>query len=164
MAQEVSQDVIVNARPCVEAAVLPALDEKGDLPPGVHAAGWTEIESRFGTGSNARRHAFATLKHLHDLAKRTGALKNLYVFGSFVSAVSEPRDVDVVLIMDADFRLESCPPESRSLFSHAEAEAHYDATVFWIREGMLPPAAMRDFLSAWQIRRDGALRGILEVA
>jgi hypothetical protein len=34
--------------------------------------------------------AFATFKHLHDLAKRTGALKNFYVFGSFVSAVS-PR-------------------------------------------------------------------------
>jgi hypothetical protein len=159
-----SQDVIANARPCVEAAVLPALDEKGDLPPGVHAAGWTEIESRFGTGSSARRHAFATLKHLHALAKRTGALKNFYVFGSFVSAVSEPQDVDVVLIMDAGFELESCPPESRSLFSHAEAEARYDATVFWIREGMLPRAAMQDFLSAWQIRRDGALRGILEVA
>jgi hypothetical protein len=29
---------------------------------------------------------------------------------------------------------------------------------------MLPDAAMREFLLGWQTRRDGALRGILEVA
>jgi hypothetical protein len=105
----------------------------GDLPPGVHRAGWAEIGQRFGIGSNARVGALATLKHLHELASRTGALRNFYVFGSFVSAVPAPRDVDVVLIMSARFRVEDCPPESRSLFSHAQAQARYGASIFWVR-------------------------------
>jgi hypothetical protein len=28
--------------------MLPLFTEKGDLPPGVHPAGWSEIERRFG--------------------------------------------------------------------------------------------------------------------
>ena len=144
--------------------MLPLLNENGDLPPGVHAAGWTEIEQRFGTGTKARIRALVTLKHLHELAIRTGSLRNFYVFGSFVSAVPDPRDVDVVLIMGDDFRLEDCPRESWTLFWHADAEARYGASVFWLREGMLPDAAMREFLRVWQTKRDGTVRGILEVA
>ena len=144
--------------------MLPAANEKGDLPPGIHVAGWTEIEQRFGQGTATRTRAVATLRRLHELAGRTGALRNFYVFGSFVSEVPDPRDVDVVLIMSGGFRLEDCPWESRTLFSHANAEARYGASVFWLREGMLSEPQMREFLHAWQTRRDGALRGILEVA
>src|SRR5438876_600775 len=46
------------------------------------------------------------------------------------SRAAEPRDVDVVLIMSADFRVEACARESRTLFSHAEAQARYGASVF----------------------------------
>jgi len=140
--------------------MLPPLNENGDLPAGVHFAGWKEIEERFGTGSEARIRALATLRRLHKLALHTGALRNFYVFGSFVSAAPEPRDVDVVLVMNREFRLEDCPWESRALFSHAAAELRYGATVFWLREGAMP----KELLRAWQLRRDGSLRGILEVA
>jgi len=143
--------------------MLPPLNKNGDLPPGVHAAGWAEIGQRFGTRSSARLRALATLKHLHELAIRTAALKNFYVFGSFVSAAPDPRDVDVILIMRVDFKLEDCPRESRTLFSHADAEARYGASVFWLREGMLPGEAISEFLHVWQTKRDGTVRGILEV-
>lgn len=126
------------------ATLLPPLNDAGDLPAGVHRAGWEEVELRFGKG--------------------TGELRRFYVFGSFVSAVPAPRDVDVVLVMDRSFRVERCPRESLTLFSHADAQARYGASVFWLREGMLDAAGMRDFLRAWQVRRDGTFRGILEVA
>lgn len=144
--------------------VLPAFNDSGDLPPGVHAATWQEVEQQFGHGSPARRRAMATLRHIHELAARAGALRKLYVLGSFVSAASEPRDVDVLLVMAADFRIEHCPRESLTLFSHADAEARYGASVFWLREAMLAEAQMRDLLLTWQTKRDGAVRGILEVA
>lgn len=144
--------------------MLPPPNENGDLPPGIHIAAWDEIEKRFGGGSLARVRAMATLRHLHELAKRTGALLHFYLFGSFVSAAPEPRDVDVVLVMSGEFTVEDCPPGSQTLFSHADAEARYGASVFWIREGMLGDSEMREFLRVWQRRRDGALRGILEVA
>jgi hypothetical protein len=140
--------------------MLPGLNENGDLPPGVHRAGWAAIERRFGSSTSTRARALATLKHLWELARRTSCLQNFYVFGSFVSAAPEPRDVDVVLIMADNFRIEDCPWESRPLFSHLEAEVRHGASVFWFREGALP----NEFLRAWQLKRDGTLRGILEVA
>ena len=73
--------------------MLPPLNENGDLPPGVHVAGWREIEQRFGRGSEGRIRALATLKRLHQFAVRSGALRNFYVFGSFLSATAEPRHV-----------------------------------------------------------------------
>jgi hypothetical protein len=144
--------------------VLPATNVDGDLPPGIHVAGWTEVEQRFGQGTATRIRAVATLRRLYELAGRTAALRKFYIFGSFVSEVPDPRDVDVVLIMSGGFRLEDCPWESRTLFSHANADARYGASIFWLREGMLSEARMREFFLAWQTRRDGALRGILEVA
>jgi len=143
--------------------MLPPLNKNGDLPLGVHAAGWAEIEQRLGTGSSARARALATLRHLHELAELTGALKRFYVFGSFVSSAPHPRDVDIILVMRADFRLEDCPRESQTLFSHADAEARFGASVFWLREGMLSERAMSEFMLVWQTKRDGTVRGILEV-
>lgn len=140
--------------------MLPPLNEHGDLPAGVHVADWTEVQQRFGTGSKVRLHAFETLKRLHELATATGALRTFYVFGSFVSTTPEPRDVDVVLVMSRDFRLEDCPPQSRALFSHLAAQVRFGATIFWFREETMP----QDLMRAWQVKRDGTLRGILEVA
>jgi hypothetical protein len=140
--------------------VLPPPNEHGDLPPGVHLAGWPEIAQRFGSSTAARVRAFAALRRMHELAHRTGFLRSCYVFGSFVSTVPEPRDIDLVLVMAGNFKVEDCPSESRDLFSHLRAQARYGASVFWFREGALS----RKFLNAWQLTRDGKLRGILEVA
>jgi hypothetical protein len=143
--------------------VLPALTQNGDLPAGIHEADWREIEQRFGAGADARVRACGRLRHAHELAHRTGCLRRFLIFGSFVSAAAEPRDVDIVLIMDASFRLEEAPRESRTLFSHAEAEARFGASVFWVREGMLGEDQMQVFLETWQTKRDRTMRGIVEV-
>ena len=143
--------------------MLPPFNNAGDLPAGIHAADWTEIERRFGQNPEGRARAYARLRHLHELANRTGALLRFLVFGSFVSTAAAPRDVDVILVMTADFRLEDAPRESRTLFSHPDAEARYGASVFWVREGMLPEEQMLDFLETWQRKRDGTKRGIVEI-
>lgn len=85
------------------------------------------------------------------------------IFGSVISATSTPRDVDIVLIMAGDFKLEEAPRESQTLFSHSDAEARFGASVFWVREGMLTEEQMREFLDTWQLKRDGTYRGIVEV-
>jgi hypothetical protein len=131
--------------------ILPPFTTSGDLPEGVHTAGWAQIDARFG-GSPARDRLLARLRHLHELAARTGKLKRFLVFGSLVSDVPAPRDVDIALVMAADFQLENAPRESQTLFSHADAEARFGASVFWVRESMLPEALML----ANQTRRDPA--------
>ncbi len=143
--------------------MLPPLNKTGDLPAGIHPANWTELEERLGRGSVARVRALERLRFLYELASRTGKLARFLVFGSFVSVSSEPRDVDVVLLMAEDFRLEEAPRESRTLFSHADAEARFGASVFWVRENMLTDEQMREFLETWQRKRDGTQRGIVEV-
>ena len=71
--------------------------------------------------------------------------------------------VEILLSLQADFRLEEAPRECRTLFSHADAEARYGASIFWVREGMLPEQMLQEFLATWQTKRDGSRRGIVEV-
>lgn len=143
--------------------MLPPFTNSGDLPAGIHTADWGEIEERFGRTSDARLRGLRRLRLLYELASRTGKLTRFLIFGSFVSANSMPRDVDIVLIMERDFRLEEAPRESWTLFSHSDAEARFGASVFWVREGMLMTEQMREFLDTWQLKRDGSRRGIVEV-
>ena len=143
--------------------MLPPLNQNGDLPAGIHPADWAELMQRFGTGSEARQRALAKLRLLHDLAHRTVKLARFLIFGSFVSATSNPRDVDVILVMAADFKHEAAPRESQTLFSHADAEARFGASIFWLREGMLPADIEQEFFDTWQTKRDGTKRGIVEV-
>jgi hypothetical protein len=104
-----------------------------------------------------------TLRHLYALATRTGHVERFLIFGSFVTNKELPGDVDVVLVMAEAFKLEDAPRESRTLFSHSEADARFGASVFWIRRGILPDVEMGGFLDFWQTRRDGGTRGIVEV-
>ena len=84
---------------------LTDFDNNGDLPPGVHRAAWTEVMARFGEGSGQREVCTRRLAHLHELARRTGCLQRFIIFGSYVTAKTNPNDVDVILIMDNAFRL-----------------------------------------------------------
>ena len=97
--------------------MLPPFNNTGDLPPGIHVASWSEVEYQFGIGSSARTRNLAKLRHLYELASRTEKLTRFLLFGSFVAATDSPRDVDVVLIMAPDFKLEEAPRECQTLFS-----------------------------------------------
>jgi hypothetical protein len=94
----------------------------------------------------------------------TGYLDRLLVFGSYVSDVDEPNDVDVILVMRNDFRSEDCPAESSLLFDHARANAELGASVFWVRPDMLLGEPLERFLAFWQIKRDGRRRGVVEIS
>ena len=142
---------------------LPPFNENGDLPPGIHLASLGQIAHRLGVGSDARTRAMAKLRHLLDLAERSGKLARFLIFGSFVSTTPFPRDVDIVLIMQTDFKLEEAPRECQTLFSHADADARFGASIFWLREGMVPQDMLQDVFDTWQTERDGVKRGMVEV-
>ncbi len=73
---------------------LPQFNVLGDLPPNVHRATLDEAVRRFG-GQTIRRDACTRrLMHVEELARRTGHLQRLVVFGSYVTAKPEPNDVD----------------------------------------------------------------------
>jgi hypothetical protein len=84
------------------------------------------------------------------------------VFGSFVTAKSDPQDVDVVILMEDSFDLSSVAGEVASVFNHAEADARLGASVFWSsRSGAF--GGEQAMIEYWQLRREGGLRGIIEI-
>ncbi|MDE3089234.1 MAG: hypothetical protein KGJ80_07600 [Chloroflexota bacterium] len=142
---------------------LPEFNAAGDLPPGVYRATLPEIIERFGSDIGQRGLCAQRLLRVHGLAQRTGHLQSLILFGSYITSKPAPNDVDIVLVMDDSFRLEECPLEARGLFDHAVAQARYGASVFWMRPALLLGESLDDFVSYWQIKRDGSKRGIVEV-
>jgi len=49
------------------------------------------------------------------------------------------------------------------LFDHAIAQARYGASIFWARPSAILLEPLEEFIAAWQVKRDGSLRGILDV-
>lgn len=142
---------------------LPDFNEFGDLPEGNHPATLAEVIARFGSGTPRRIAVTERLRRIYQLAVATGYLDRLVVFGSYVSDVSEPKDVDVILVMRNDFRSEECPAESAVLFDHARANDELRASIFWVRPDMLLGEPLEQFLVFWQVKRDGRRRGVVEI-
>jgi hypothetical protein len=140
---------------------LPDFNEFGDLPEGVYRTSLAEFVARFGTGSAQREAVTARLRRIHELAVGTGALDRLIVFGSYVSDTPVPNDVDVILVMRDDFRLDRCAPDALALFDHSRATTELGASIFWIRPGMLLGESLEQFIAHWQVKRDGRRRGIV---
>ena len=81
--------------------MIPAFDERGYLPPGVHAATIEEVATRFGLESELRRTQMESIRWLVAIARRAG-IARLVLNGSFVTDIYEPNDVDCVLILGPD--------------------------------------------------------------
>jgi hypothetical protein len=142
---------------------LPSFDSRGDLPDGLHRASLAEIRARFGQGSQARQAATATLQRIHHLVAATGKLERFIIFGSYVTAKPDPRDVDLVLVMKDDFSLAACEEQTRVLFDHQRAESTVGASIFWLCPSVLLRGSLEDFLLGWGTKRDLTRRGIVEV-
>ena len=63
---------------------LPAFNEEGDLPPGVHGATLSEVLERFGQGAVQCCAVADRLNRLYQLAASTGQLARFVIFGSFI--------------------------------------------------------------------------------
>jgi len=52
--------------------------------------------------------------------------------------------------------------ETRLLFDHLAAEAHFGARVFWLRR-LAALEGEQAAVECWQVRRDGQRRGVVEI-
>ncbi len=142
---------------------LPAFDDRGDLPVGVHHATFAEIVARFGAGTPQRELVTRRLVHIYELAQRTGKLLRFVIFGSYVTAKLEPNDVDVILLMRDDFRLSESDADTSPLFHHLQAQEKLGASVFWSSPSNILLETVDQFIAGWQIQRDQSRHGIVEV-
>ena len=141
---------------------LPPVGKDGDLPPGIYRATLREMLGRFGKGSRQRVAVAQRLERIYRVSVGTGQLARFVVFGSFVSSKRDPADLDVFLLMENTFDMGQLTGEARVLFDHAAAEAHFGASVFWLRR-LAALGGEEQAISGWQIKRDGTRRGIIEI-
>ena len=142
---------------------LPNLNDAGELPEGVHQATIDEVIAQFSSGTSQREIVTERLQRIYQLAKGTGNLQRLIIFGSYITAKPEPNDVDVVLIFDDDFDWAACSVEVKTLLNHQQAESEFGASIFSIRPSLLFLQTLDQFIEGWQTKRDGTRRGIVEV-
>lgn len=141
---------------------LPPLTDAGELPHGEHRAPLHEVLDQFGVGSAQRKALALRVARIHRIARSTGHLTRFVIFGSFVTNKPEPQDVDVFLVMEDAFDAARLTGDGCLLFDHPAAQAHFGASVFWVRRR----AAWPDEQAAvefWQMKRGGGRRGIVEV-
>jgi len=141
---------------------LPPLTENGELPLGVHPASLREVLDCFGAGSDQRKALALRLARVYRVAQATGHLARLVIFGSFVTNTIEPNDVDIFLIMTDAFDASQLRGEAPLLFDHGAAQAHFGASVFWLRRLAAWPNEQAA-VEFWQVKRGGGRRGIVEV-
>jgi len=75
---------------------IPDFRDDGRLPEGLHLATEAEVTFRFGAATPRRRRLALRLRRWLELARAVAA-KRFLVDGSFVTAVDNPADVDVVI-------------------------------------------------------------------
>jgi hypothetical protein len=143
--------------------LLPAFDEQGDLPVGVHQATLDEVLTRFGHGTPQRQLVTTQLMRIYELARATGKLLRFVIFGSYVTAKPAPNDIDIILVMRDDFEVAECDAQTQPLFDHLRAQQIFGASVFSVRPSTALLATVDEFISYWQIKRDQSKRGIIEV-
>jgi Family of unknown function (DUF6932) len=141
---------------------LPELTGSGELPLGIHQASLRETLTRFGIGSPQRIAVGDRLQRVYQLAAATGHLSRFVVFGSFVTDKPEPNDLDVLLVMDDLFDADMLKGEGALMFDHAAADAHFGASVFWVRR-LAAFGGEQAMVEYWQVKRGGGQRGIVEI-
>jgi len=140
----------------------PDFNALGDLPIGIHRATIAEVIVHFGHGTAQRVAITAHLERLYELARRTGHIQRFIIFGSYVTAAPNPRDVDIFLVLRGGFQPRDAPPEAQHLFQHDTAQREFGASIFWVNAGT-SFADTEDLIIGWQTRRDLQRRGIVEV-
>ncbi|HEY1377785.1 MAG TPA: hypothetical protein VGF55_13385 [Gemmataceae bacterium] len=83
-------------------SAIPPFRADGYLPEGLYLASVAEVTFRFGASTPRRRRLALRLRRWVELARHIGG-RRLLVDGSFITTQAEPRDVDAVILLPADF-------------------------------------------------------------
>jgi hypothetical protein len=83
---------------------IPAFNEHGLLPEGIHDCTLEEVGARFGTfqASDRRSTLWAKFKEFMEDATACELVEAVLVDGSFVTAEIDPNDIDLILIVPED--------------------------------------------------------------
>src|SRR5437899_11846810 len=144
---------------------IPALTDTGFLPHGVHDCTRDEIFEMFGRFQSSDRRP-ELCRRLHEMVnalKRAKMARAIIVDGSFVSGADAPNDVDVLIILPADWNLDQeLPIESYNLLSKKQVRRRWQFDILVACEGTPELARYIEFFQG--VRANPALRkGVLRL-
>src|SRR5947207_3858257 len=102
--------------------MLPAFDEHGNLPFGIHPCTVDELVIRFRGGSPEREIEIQEVIQFIEWSRRAGVLR-LIINGSFVTQKASPNDVDIVILPGPDYPREQQPLQIFVADDNADLEA-----------------------------------------
>ena len=141
--------------------MIPEFQKDGNIPKGLYKATLQEVREVFGTGSAKRKLLIGNLENIIELAKSTGKLERVIIWGSFISNKDFPQDIDLLLIMRGDFDLDANPPEVKRIFDYVQGRIVFNADIFWTKSS-IGEEAIGLWIETYQMTRDFESRGIVE--
>jgi hypothetical protein len=142
--------------------MIPEFQKDGNLPKGLYEVTLHEVSEVFGTSSAKRKLLIGNLENIIELAKSTGKLERVIIWGSFISNKEFPQDVDLLLIMRDDFEVDANPPQVKRVFDYVQGRIAFNADIFWTKSS-IGQEAIDLWLETYQMTRDFESRGIVEV-
>jgi len=122
-----------------------------------------EIRQRYGTHTARRQFLWQRLQTIVQLLAATGALRRLYLFGSFVTEKPNPGDLDCLAVMASGFTTAHLTPALMTVFQHDVCRLYYQADVFWITEAV-GQEHLEALLAVFARDRSGNPQPLVEVA
>jgi predicted nucleotidyltransferase len=94
------------------------------------------VRERFGKRTPKRQFLFERFQMVFNLLHESGKVKHVYIFGSFSAAFPSPNDVDLFVVMAADFTTRGLSEEVLGVFTHDTCRMRYNVDVFWVTEAI----------------------------
>lgn len=144
---------------------IPEFDEYGLLPSGLYDCSLFEIQDRFGRFQNTDQRPILIRKlqeYIEEL-QNTNLVSTVVIDGSFVTAKSDPNDIDIILVLyeNHDFNAILRPFQSNPL-SRRWVNRRYGIDVLLARNKSLEYAEYIAFFE--QVRNEPDVRkGLLKV-
>jgi hypothetical protein len=117
---------------------IPALNDDGFLPEGLHDCSLSEIQLRFGQFQRTDRRCrlFERLEVFLRAVKSTGLVTAAILDGSFVTDKDSPNDIDLILVLKADHDFAaSLRPFEYNALSKRHVRRHFGFDVLLARDG-----------------------------
>lgn len=143
--------------------MIPAFQDDGNLPPGIHKASWAEVQERFGIDAHRKR----LLEGFHGMVMKLAAsgCKRVFLDGSFVGNKPIPSDFDGLWdMLDVDLRkLYATEPLFWALTNgRAAQKAKYLGEM--LPADFIEGSSGRTFLEFFQVdKQTGTAKGIVEI-
>jgi hypothetical protein len=145
--------------------VIPPFNEQGLLPNGIYDCTIDEAAERFGAfqSSDRRPQLWARFAEFMREVTACGLIEAVLVDGSFVTAISNPNDIDLVLVVSAgyDFSTDLSPMVYNLLAQH-RVRRRFGFDIVVVKNGSENLAQAVAFFQQVK-QRPGVMKGILRI-